>query len=103
MLHSLQQCANDPKRHISKEVLENAWQRVRAHARLENVHLHDLRHTFGTFASQAGSNAFMISHLLRHKNVTITNRYVNPDADPIRALSETIGSRIEAGLKGEPE
>ncbi|MBG6206375.1 integrase [Labrenzia sp. EL_126] len=95
--------ANDPKRHISKEVLENAWQRVRAHAKLEDVRLHDLRHTVGTFASQAGSNAFMISHLLRHKNVTITNRYVNPDADPIRALSETIGSRIEAGLKGEPE
>lgn len=45
----------------------------------------------------------MISHLLRHKNVTIMNRYVNPDDDLIRALSETIGSRIEAGLKGEPE
>jgi len=93
--------AADPKRHISKEVLENAWQRVRAHAGIEDVRLHDLRHTVGTFASQAGSNAFMISHLLRHSNVAITNRYVNPDADPIRSLSETIGSRIEAGLRGE--
>jgi len=91
----------DPKRHISKEVLENAWQRVRTHAGIEDVRLHDLRHTVGTFASQAGSNAFMISHLLRHTNVAITNRYVNPDADPIRTLSETIGDRIEAGLKGQ--
>ncbi|MBO6893971.1 MAG: site-specific integrase [Roseibium sp.] len=91
----------DPKRHISKEVLEKAWQRVRTHAGLKDVRLHDLRHTVGTFASQAGSNAFMISHLLRHSNVAITNRYVNPDSDPIRVLSETIGERIEAGLNGE--
>ena len=93
--------AGDPKRHLAKEVLENAWQRVRARAGLDDVRLHDLRHTVGTFASQAGSNAFMISHLLRHTNVTITNRYVNPDANPIRELSETIGQRIEAGLSGQ--
>lgn len=91
----------DPKRHVSKEVVENAWQRIRAHAGLEDVRLHDLRHTVGTFAGQAGSNAFMISHLLRHSNLTMTSRYVNPDADPIRVLSDAVGARIEAGLKGE--
>lgn len=93
----------DPKRHISKEVLENAWQRIRVHANIEDVRLHDLRHTVGTFASQAGSNAFMISHLLRHTNVAITSRYVNPDADPMRSVFETVGNRIEAGLKGQTE
>lgn len=91
----------DPKRHVSKEVVENAWQRIRAHAGLDDVRLHDLRHTVGTFAGQAGSNAFMISHLLRHSNLTMTNRYVSPDADPIRLLSDAVGARIEAGLKGE--
>ncbi|MFN4010367.1 MAG: tyrosine-type recombinase/integrase [Pannonibacter sp.] len=91
----------DPKRHVSKEVVENAWQRIRAHAGLEDVRLHDLRHTVGTFAGQAGSNAFLISHLLRHSNLTMTNRYVSPDADPIRVLSDAVGARIEAGLKGE--
>lgn len=91
----------DPKRHVSKEVVENAWQRIRAHAGLDDVRLHDLRHTVGTFAGQAGSNAFLISHLLRHSNLTMTNRYVSPDADPIRVLSDAVGARIEAGLKGE--
>ena len=91
---------NDPTRHITKELVENAWQRVRHHADIPDVHIHDLRHTVGTFAAQSGSNAFLISHLLRHRNVTITNRYVNHDAHPIRVLSETVGERIEAGLKG---
>ncbi|KZL05564.1 site-specific integrase [Pseudovibrio sp. Ad26] len=91
---------NDPTRHITKELVENAWQRVRHHADIPDVRIHDLRHTVGTFAAQSGSNAFLISHLLRHRNVTITNRYVNHDAHPIRVLSETVGERIEAGLKG---
>nr|WP_306418680.1 site-specific integrase [Pseudovibrio sp. Alg231-02] len=90
----------DPTRPISIEVVENAWQRIRVHANIPDVRIHDLRHTVGTFAAQAGSNAFLISHLLRHRNVTITNRYVNHDAHPIRVLSETIGERIEAGLEG---
>ncbi|KZL22462.1 tyrosine-type recombinase/integrase [Pseudovibrio sp. Ad37] len=91
---------NDQERHISIEVIESAWQRVRYHAGIPDVRIHDLRHMVGTFAAQAGSNAFLISHLLRHRNVTITNRYVNHDAHPIRVLSETVGERIEVGLKG---
>ncbi|QUS54069.1 tyrosine-type recombinase/integrase [Pseudovibrio brasiliensis] len=91
----------DPTQPISIEVIENAWQRIRIHANIPDVRIHDLRHTVGTFAAQAGSNAFLISHLLRHRNVTITNRYVNHDAHPIRVLSEAIGERIEAGLQGE--
>jgi len=92
---------NDPKRHLSKEVMENAWQRIRARAGIEDVRLHDLRHTVGTFASQAGGNSFLISHLLRQSNVAVTSRYVNPDADPIRNVADAVDRRIAAGLKGE--
>jgi len=92
---------SDPEKHLSKAVMETSWQRVRRHAKIEDVRLHDLRHTFGTLASQAGGNAFSISHILRHSNVTITNRYVNPDANPIRAASNTVSERISAGLRGE--
>ena len=89
------------KQHLSKSVMKNAWQRLRDHAGLSDARLHDLRHTVGTYAGQAGSNAFMIAHLLRQRNVTITNRYVNSDADPIRAVSEQIGERIAVGLNGK--
>ncbi|QDG76719.1 site-specific integrase [Labrenzia sp. PHM005] len=88
----------DATRHITREVVQNAWQRIREHAQIEDIRLHDLRHTVGTYAAQAGGNAFLISHLLRHRNVTITNRYVNTDLDPIRVLSELIGQRLLEGL-----
>ena len=37
-------------------------------AQLEDVRLHDLRHTVGTYAGQSGANAFLVRDLLRHKN-----------------------------------
>ncbi|MEO4041850.1 tyrosine-type recombinase/integrase [Hoeflea sp. CAU 1731] len=68
---------SDPQRHLSREVLESTWQKVRYHAKLEDVRLHDLRHTVGTFASQAGGNAFLISHLLRRRNINLFGKHLD--------------------------
>lgn len=88
-------------RAVSKTVVEGAWQRLRAHAGLDDVRLHDLRHTVGTYAGQDGSNAFLISHVLRQRTIAVTGRYVNPHADPIREISGRVGDRIAAGLAGK--
>jgi integrase len=93
--------ASDPRKPLSASVLENAWQRLRAHAGLADVHLHDLRHTVGTMAGGMGANAFLVRDVLRHANVTMTHRYVNVDADPLRALSDRIGDELSAALKGD--
>lgn len=90
----------NPQAPLSIFVLENGWQRLRARAGLDDVRIHDLRHTVGTYASQTGMNAFGVRDLLRHQSVAITARYANRDADPIRAASEAIGARIAAGLAG---
>lgn len=92
--------SSDPSRHLSPEVVESTWQRVRRQAGLEDVRLHDLRHTVGTAASQAGANAFLVRDMLRHKTVAMTSRYVNRDEDPLRDLVDAIGARIDAGLSG---
>ncbi len=91
---------DDAARHITKEVVENAWQRIRIRADLNDVRIHDLRHTAGTYATQAGVNAFIVRDLLRHRNVATTNRYSNFDAEPVRHVSDAIGDRIAAALAG---
>lgn len=90
----------DPKRPISAEVMESAWQRIRWRAGLEDVHLHDLRHTIGTYAAQAGVSSFIVRDLLRHRNITTTARYANFDANPVRDISNVVGERIAANLAG---
>lgn len=92
----------DSKHHVSVEVVSNAWQRIRRHAGLDDARLHDLRHTVGTYAGQAGVNAFLVRDLLRHKTTLTTNRYVNRDDSPLRDISDHVGERILAGLSGIP-
>jgi integrase len=84
------------------EKLEAAWHKIRVAAQLEDVRLHDLRHTVGTYAGQSGANAFLVRDLLRHKNLAMTGRYVNRAADPVRTLSDQVGGRIPAALSGRP-
>ena len=91
---------SDAKRPLSKTAIEAAWQRIRTAAKLEDVRLHDLRHTVGTYAGQSGANAFLVRDLLRHKNLAMTGRYVNRADDPVRSLSDQVGERIAAGLAG---
>lgn len=90
----------DDERSISVYVIENAWWRIRAAAGLDDVRLHDLRHTVGTWAARTGANAFQIRDVLRHSGIAMTGRYVNRDDEPLRALSESIGDALVAALEG---
>ena len=69
---------------------------------LEDVRLHDLRHTVGTYAAQAGANAFLVRDKLGYKTLAVTGRYVGRAADPLRVLSDTVEGRIAAALDGKP-
>ncbi len=80
--------------------LEKAWQKIRKAAGIEDVRLHDLRHTVGTFSSQAGANAFLIRDKLGHTTLSMTSRYVNQDSSPLRELSDKVESRIAAAMMG---
>jgi integrase len=90
------------KRPISKAGIEAAWHRIRLVAQIEDVRLHDLRHTVGTYAGQSGANAFLVRDLLRHKNLAMTGRYVNRSDNPVRTLSDQVGERISAAMAGRP-
>ncbi|MHC2467146.1 tyrosine-type recombinase/integrase [Bradyrhizobium embrapense] len=87
---------------LAKDAMEAAWQRIRAVANINDVRMHDLRHTVGTYAGQSGANAFLVRDLLRHANVAMTGRYVNKADDPVRALNDLVGERIAASLEGRP-
>ena len=92
----------DAMRHLSPEVIENGWQRLRAHAGVEDVRLHDLRHTVATIASRSGANAFIVRDLLRHSTTAMTSRYANFDAAPVRATMNSVAASISAGMAARP-
>lgn len=67
---------------------------------LDDARFHDLRHTVGTYAGQAGANAFLVRDALGHKTLAMTGRYVSRDADPLRQLADRVSGRIAAALDG---
>ncbi|WP_109118460.1 tyrosine-type recombinase/integrase [Azospirillum sp. TSO22-1] len=67
-------------------------------AGITDVRIHDMRHTVGTYAGNAGANAFLVRDKLGHKTLAMTGRYVNRDADPLRDLSDKVEGRITAAL-----
>jgi integrase len=80
--------------------LQKAWERVRAKANLPNLRLHDLRHSFASFAVADGNTLFMVGKVLGHKQARTTEGYAHLADDPLRAVADRTAVRIAAAMKG---
>jgi integrase len=75
--------------------LQKPWNRVRKHAKLDDVRIHDLRHSFASTAASAGVPLQILGGLLGHSSPQTTARYAHLWQDPLAKASETIGTIIE--------
>ena len=70
------------------------WSRIRRHAGLGDVRIHDLRHSFASGGLLAGEGLTMIGRLLGHSEVKTTARYAHLADDPVKAAADRIAGRI---------
>jgi len=89
-------CGEKPGAHLVN--LQRPWQRIRKAAGLENVRLHDLRHSFASVAVGGGMSLPVIGALLGHSQPQTTQRYAHLSADPLKAASDAVGERIAAAM-----
>jgi integrase len=80
--------------------IDKVWFRIRRNAGLNDVRLHDLRHSFASVGVIGGLSLPIIGALLGHKDAATTLRYAHLSADPIRAANEMIGAKIAAAMHG---
>ena len=85
-----------PCTHLSK--LDDAWQSVRSRAGLDDVRLHDLRHSFASRALALGEGLPMIGKLLGHARIETTSRYAHLARDSVRESAERVAASIAADL-----
>jgi integrase len=78
--------------------LQHPWQRIRKLAGLEDVRIHDLRHSFASGGLALGEGLPMIGKLLGHSQVQTTARYAHFAADPVRQAAHKIAQSIAAAL-----
>lgn len=80
--------------------LKDPWGAIRVAAGLEDVRIHDLRHSFAAVGAGSGASLPVIGALLGHTQAATTQRYAHLADDPLRAASDAIGGRIASAMNG---
>ncbi len=70
------------------------WLRIRQRAELEDVRMHDLRHSFAALCIEAGIPLYHVGKLLGHTQARTTERYAHLAEDPIKEAAELVGSKF---------
>ena len=78
--------------------LQRHWVRIRKRAGLEEMRLHDCRHSFASRALALGESLPMIGRLLGHSQVATTARYAHLARDSVHEAARRVSDGIEAIL-----
>ena len=81
--------------------LQPFWQPVRTRAGLNDVRIHDLRHTFASTAVASGQGLPMIGKLLGHTQVQTTARYAHLASATVKTAASDVSAEIAASLNGQ--
>lgn len=74
--------------------LQKSWRRIRKKAGLDDLRIHDLRHTFASQAVMNGTPLALVSKLLGHAKITTTMRYAHLADSELLEASEGIGELL---------
>ncbi|MCI5045159.1 MAG: site-specific integrase [Aquisalinus sp.] len=78
--------------------ISRIWECVRKDASLEDVRIHDLRHTVGSTGVAVGAHMRLIAGILGHQSTRTTERYVHADLTPLQDAAHAIGNKIASAL-----
>lgn len=81
--------------------LNAPWRAIMKRAGLENVRLHDLRHSFASIGVGNSLGLPIVGKLLGHSQASTTQRYAHIDTDPLKRAADAIGDRISAAMEGK--
>ena len=84
--------ARTTAKHVSEGAIGYFWVRVRSEAGLEDVRLHDLRHTHASLAVMHGENILTVGRLLGHNDPATTLKYTHLADSMVAEAAETVGT-----------
>ena len=87
----------NPKSHLVN--IDKPWKRVRTAAGVEDVRLHDLRRTVGSWMAQQGNSLHLIGRVLNHADVKTTQVYARLGEDQARNALEQHGELLMQRIK----
>lgn len=86
-----------PRRHgTGPAPIESAWVTARAKAAIEDLHFHDLRHTYASYLAMTGATLREIAELLGHRHVQTTMIYAHLMPSHMRGVVERMHEKFLA-------
>jgi len=89
-----------PGEHLKE--IKRVWFAVRHAAKLGEVRLHDLRHSYASVPASSGESLLIVRALLGHKRASTTERYAHLGDDPVKRAADRAASSIADWLAGKP-
>jgi integrase len=71
------------------------WKKICRIAELKDFRLHDLRHTYASFAVSGGFSLPIIAKMLGHADIKTTERYAHLHQDPINKAIDDVSLKIK--------
>jgi integrase len=75
--------------------IKRAWQEARTLAGLDDLHLHDLRHSAASFMINAGIDLYTVGKMIGHVSVASTTRYSHLANDTLMAAAEAGAAKLD--------
>ncbi len=76
------------------------WQKLRSLAGLDDVRIHDCRHTFASHAVMSGLDLYTVGRLLGHADTASTERYAHLADEHVRAAAGRISGIVNDAMTG---
>jgi len=79
--------------------LQKSWRRIRRLANIENVRIHDLRHTYASIGVANGLSLQMVGKLLGHTQVKTTMRYAHLVGDTLKDAAMIVNQKMTEAMQ----
>lgn len=87
-----------PSLKVKNSYLKNLtfyWQIIRKQSNLNDVRIHDLRHTFASILVNQGISLYEVQKLLGHSSISITQRYAHLSNESLKSAVDVVGRVLE--------
>lgn len=91
------------KKRFGQICIRKAWEEALKRARIQELRFHDLRHSFCTYAAEAGASNLELAMAMGHQTLQMLQRYTHMNAAITHRLSTAVNHKLLEADNGKDQ